>query len=62
MDKVERGWNEFWAEIFRVQHRRAIQGIEQFDQLLVKFIIEAKGPTGLLSVLICQARSQGNSF
>ncbi len=41
MDKVERGWNEFWAEIFRVQHRRAIQGIEQFDQLLAKFIIEA---------------------
>jgi len=41
LDKVELGWDEFWAEIFRVRHRRAIQGIEQFDQLLVSFVIEA---------------------
>lgn len=41
MEKVELGWDEFWAEIFRVRHRRAIQGIEQFDQLLVSFVIEA---------------------
>jgi len=41
LEKVELGWDEFWAEIFRVQHRRAIQGIEQFDQLLVSFVIGA---------------------
>jgi len=43
LEKVELGWDEFWAEIFRVRHRRAIQGIEQFDQLLVSFVIEALG-------------------
>jgi len=41
MEKVELGWNEFWAEIFRVKHRRAIQGIEQYDKLVVDFIAEA---------------------
>jgi SAM-dependent methyltransferase len=41
LETVDLGWNEFWAEIFRVRHRRAIQGIEQFDQLLVSFVIEA---------------------
>ncbi|MHA3963353.1 MAG: class I SAM-dependent methyltransferase [Candidatus Thorarchaeota archaeon SMTZ1-45] len=40
MEKVELGWDEFWAEIFRVRHRRAIQGIEQYDKLVVAFIIE----------------------
>ena len=43
MEKVELGWDEFWAEIFRVRHRRALQGIEQFDKLLVDFIIEVLG-------------------
>jgi 2-polyprenyl-3-methyl-5-hydroxy-6-metoxy-1,4-benzoquinol methylase len=41
LEKEELGWDEFWAEIFRVRHRRAIQGIEQFDQLLVSFVIGA---------------------
>jgi SAM-dependent methyltransferase len=40
MEKVELGWDEFWAEIFRVRHRRAIQGIEQYDKLVVSFMIE----------------------
>ena len=43
MEKVELGWDEFWAEIFRVKHRYAIQGIEQYDKLVVDFIIEALG-------------------
>ncbi|MFW9787995.1 MAG: class I SAM-dependent methyltransferase [Candidatus Thorarchaeota archaeon] len=43
MEKVELGWNEFWAEIFRVKHRRALQGIEQFDKLLVDFTMEVLG-------------------
>jgi SAM-dependent methyltransferase len=37
MEQVELGWNEFWAEIFRVKHRRAIQGIQYYDQLVVDF-------------------------
>ncbi len=40
MEKVELGWDEFWAGIFRVRHRQAIQGIEQYDKLVVSFIIE----------------------
>ena len=51
MEKVELGWDEFWAEIFRVRHRRAIQGIEQFDQLLVKFVYEAVGLKKGLEIL-----------
>ncbi|MFX1606645.1 MAG: class I SAM-dependent methyltransferase, partial [Promethearchaeota archaeon] len=43
MEKVELGWDEFWAEIFRVRHRRALQGIEQFDKLLVEFTMETLG-------------------
>jgi 2-polyprenyl-3-methyl-5-hydroxy-6-metoxy-1,4-benzoquinol methylase len=43
LEKVELGWDEFWAEIFRVRHRRALQGIEQFDKLLVDFILEVLG-------------------
>ena len=40
MEQVELGWDEFWAEIFRVRHRSAIQGIEQYDKLIVSFVIE----------------------
>lgn len=43
METVELGWDDFWAEIFRVRHRRAIQGIEQFDKLLIDFAIETLG-------------------
>ena len=43
MEKVELGWDEFWAEIFRVRHRRSLQGIEQLDSLLVDFTMEALG-------------------
>ncbi|MFW9962657.1 MAG: class I SAM-dependent methyltransferase [Candidatus Sifarchaeia archaeon] len=43
MEKVELGWDEFWAEIFRIRHRRALQGIEQYDRLVVNFIMEVLG-------------------
>ncbi len=43
MDKVELGWNEFWAETFRVKHRRSIQGIQHYDRMVVDFCIEALG-------------------
>ncbi len=39
MEQVELGWNDFWAEIFRVKHRRAIQGIQYYDRLVVDFCI-----------------------
>ncbi len=43
MEQVELGWNDFWAEIFRVKHRRSIQGIQHYDKMVVDFCIEALG-------------------
>jgi 2-polyprenyl-3-methyl-5-hydroxy-6-metoxy-1,4-benzoquinol methylase len=43
MEHVELGWNEFWAEIFRIKHRRAIQGIQDYDRLVVEFCIRVMG-------------------
>lgn len=40
MEKVELGWDDFWAEIIRVRNRQSIQGIDQYDKLVVSFIIE----------------------
>jgi SAM-dependent methyltransferase len=35
-----RGWQEFWAEFFRIKHRHSIKNIEDFDKTLVSHIIE----------------------
>lgn len=43
MDRVELGWDEFWAEVFRVRHRGSIPGIQQYDELVVDFCIEVLG-------------------
>jgi SAM-dependent methyltransferase len=43
MEQVELGWNEFWAEIFRVKHRRSIQGIQHYDKMVVDFCVEVLG-------------------
>ncbi|NHJ13210.1 MAG: class I SAM-dependent methyltransferase [Candidatus Thorarchaeota archaeon] len=43
MERIERGWDDFWAEVFRVKHRQSIQGIQQYDQLVVDFCIEVLG-------------------
>ncbi|MCF2136085.1 MAG: class I SAM-dependent methyltransferase [Candidatus Thorarchaeota archaeon] len=43
MEIVERGWDDFWAEIFRVKHRRSIPGIQEYDELIVDFCIETLG-------------------
>ena len=40
MEKIELGWDEFWAQTIRVRHRESIQGIDQYDKLVVSFIIE----------------------
>lgn len=39
MDTEERGWDEFWAELFRVKHRRTIQGIQEYDKMVVEFCV-----------------------
>jgi 2-polyprenyl-3-methyl-5-hydroxy-6-metoxy-1,4-benzoquinol methylase len=43
MEQVELGWNDFWAEIFRVKHRRSIQGIQHYDKMVVDFCFEVLG-------------------
>ncbi|TFG34747.1 class I SAM-dependent methyltransferase [Candidatus Thorarchaeota archaeon] len=43
MKCVELGWNEFWAEIFRVKHRRSLQGIQFYDEIVVDFCIKVLG-------------------
>lgn len=43
METVELGWNEFWAEIFRVKHRRALQGIQYYDKVVVDFCMKVLG-------------------
>jgi SAM-dependent methyltransferase len=40
MENIELGWNDFWAELFRIKHRRSIPGIEQYDKMIVDFCIE----------------------
>ncbi len=40
MKTVERGWDEFWAEIFRIRHRHAIPGVQQYDQMVIEFCID----------------------
>ncbi|MHA1638532.1 MAG: class I SAM-dependent methyltransferase [Candidatus Thorarchaeota archaeon] len=43
MEKVELGWDEFWAKFFRVTHRRSIPGMQQYDELIVNYCIEVMG-------------------
>ncbi len=39
MKEIHRGWQEFWAEFFRVKHRYGIKGIREWDRKLVSHII-----------------------
>jgi SAM-dependent methyltransferase len=41
MKESARGWQEFWAEFFRIKHRHSIERIKDFDDTLVSHIIEA---------------------
>ncbi len=43
MEHIELGWDEFWAYLFRVRHRRSIPGIQHYDNLVVDFCIEVLG-------------------
>ncbi|MFW9909324.1 MAG: class I SAM-dependent methyltransferase [Candidatus Thorarchaeota archaeon] len=43
MERVELGWDDFWAEMFRVKYRRSIPGIQHYDKSIVDFSIEVLG-------------------
>jgi len=40
LKETGKGWQEFWAEFFRIKHRQSIEGIRDFDTALVSHIIE----------------------
>ena len=43
MEKVELGWDEFWAELFRVKHRRSLPAMKQYDEMIAKFCMDVLG-------------------
>ncbi len=40
MEQVELGWDDFWAEVFRIKHRSSIPGIRHYDEMVVEFCIQ----------------------
>ncbi|MFW9918367.1 MAG: class I SAM-dependent methyltransferase [Candidatus Thorarchaeota archaeon] len=40
MERIELGWDDFWANLFRVKHRRSIPGIQHYDEIIVTFCIK----------------------
>lgn len=40
MERIELGWDDFWADLFRVRHRRSIPGIQHYDDIVVTFCIK----------------------
>lgn len=43
MREIIKGWQEFWAEFFRIKHRHQFKGIREWDKKLVTHIIYALG-------------------
>ncbi|MBE0526847.1 class I SAM-dependent methyltransferase [Candidatus Thorarchaeota archaeon] len=64
MEEVELGWNEFWAEIFRIKHRRSIQGIQHYDKMVVDFCVKTLSlkKEGELLDIACGAGDQSVEF
>lgn len=64
MEQVELGWNDFWAEIFRIKHRRSIQGIQHYDKMVVDYCVEVLGlkDGGELLDIACGAGDQSVEF
>ncbi|MFW9799153.1 MAG: class I SAM-dependent methyltransferase [Candidatus Thorarchaeota archaeon] len=64
MERVELGWDDFWAEVFRVRHRGSIPGIQQYDELVVDFcsdVLDLKERNSLLDIA-CGAGDQSILF
>jgi SAM-dependent methyltransferase len=64
MREITKGWQDFWAEFFRIKHRRGIKGIREFDKKLVTHIIETLGLTKENKILdlACGAGDQALEF
>ena len=64
MEQIELGWNDFWAEIFMIKHRRSIQGIQHYDKMVVDYCVEVLGlkDGGELLDIACGAGDQSVEF
>lgn len=64
MERVDFGWDDFWAEIFRVKYRGTIPGIQQYDEIVVDFCLECLGLKAGKSLLdiACGAGDQSLIF
>jgi SAM-dependent methyltransferase len=64
MREIAKGWQDFWAEFFRIKHRRGIKGIGELDKKLVTHIIEVLGLTkgNRILDLACGAGDQALEF
>ena len=40
MKEISKGWQEYWAEFFRIKHLHSIKGIGEWNRKLVTHIIE----------------------
>ncbi len=45
MREIPKGWQDFWAEFFRIKHRHRTEGIREWDKKLVAHVIEVLGLT-----------------
>ncbi|MFW9887965.1 MAG: class I SAM-dependent methyltransferase [Candidatus Thorarchaeota archaeon] len=64
MEHVDFGWNEFWAEVFRVKYRQIIPGIQQYDEMVVEFCLDSLNLKKGMSLLdiACGAGDQSILF
>ncbi|MHA2004053.1 MAG: class I SAM-dependent methyltransferase, partial [Candidatus Thorarchaeota archaeon] len=64
MERVDFGWDDYWAEVFRVKFRGSIPGIQQYDEMVVDFCIGALklGKRKKLLDIACGAGDQSILF
>ena len=51
MKETAKGWQDFWAEFFRIKHRRQIEGIRECDRKLVTHVVETLGLNSNVRIL-----------
>ena len=40
MKEISKGWQEYWAEFFRIKHLHSLKGIQEWNKKLVAHIVE----------------------